>query len=402
MVSPTGQPFAFSTHCGKVRRVNQDTALVLAGRHPRETDFLAATVCDGLGGLENGDEAAILAAAAAGAVLTSHDHLEPTPRMHLAIRMANAAVFQRFRGRAASVIVSVLTMGSDVVIGWLGDARIYGLTARRNITLLTQDDTVAGAIAALEGSAPDAMDTLLQAVGQSEDVEPHVLSLTESFRSLLLVTDGVHRIDATALRWIVRHAATPTEIVQRLVAASSWEGGTDNATALALDLDRGVILDDDEELLTAWAENEPRTWQVVHGGPVLRGRPEHVSDDWFPQRVSATSSAAARRRRRRGAGGDSDDKERARPSPEPQPPLSIELLSELTTDDVPQPPSVASQPTLAFSPQESERMAPEEIQSLPTPTVDDGSVLARREQAVNEEPHAKSAGPTREVPEDPQ
>ena len=58
-----GQPFCLRTVKGMVRKSNQDVALVLAGhRFYQAGPFWGAVLCDGMGGLPYGTEAAILAA----------------------------------------------------------------------------------------------------------------------------------------------------------------------------------------------------------------------------------------------------------------------------------------------------------------------------------------------------
>ena len=265
LVAPGGQPFAFATHRGKVRQNNQDNVLVLAGRRATSSPtFIAAVLCDGMGGLEAGDEAADLAAASAGAALAGDEHLPPIERMDMAIRGANAAVFERFRGRAGTVLVAVLVEEGHTVIGWVGDARAYGLMRDREPDLLTRDDTIANEIARIEGEAPEAMDALLRAVGQKPDVEPHVMPVEPGARALLLVSDGVHRIEPGALTWVNRHARSSRELVERLRAAALWEGGIDNATALVLELGEAPPLDGENgPILAAWVEEQPRIWEMV-------------------------------------------------------------------------------------------------------------------------------------------
>jgi serine/threonine protein phosphatase PrpC len=264
LVAPGGHPFAFATHRGKVRKDNQDTALVLAGRRATSSQtFLAAILCDGMGGLDAGDEAADLAAASAGAALARDERLAPVARMDRAIRGANAAVFERFRGRAGTVLVAVLVEAGQAVIGWVGDARAYGLVRGREPERLTEDDTVATAIARIEGAAPDAMDALLRAIGQKPTVEPNLKVVEPGPRALLLVSDGVHRIEPAALAWVCRHAQSSTELVERLRAAASWEGGVDNATALVLELGESPSFGEDGVFLAAWVEAQPRTWEIA-------------------------------------------------------------------------------------------------------------------------------------------
>jgi PPM family protein phosphatase len=262
-VAPRDQPFAFRTHHGKVRKDNQDAALILAGRAAGTRTFCAAILCDGMGGLENGADAADLAAATAGGVLAASPQLRPLDRVELAIRAANEAVFSTFRGRAGTVLVAALIESREVVVGWVGDARAYGARRSGDPTPLTRDDTVAAEIARIEGSAPDAMDSLLRAVGQAPRIEPHVALIREEYARLLLVSDGVHRIEPPALSWVNRHSKTSAELVERLVAASFWEGGSDNSTAIALDLTTSPLFHESGQVLAAWVESQPRIWEVM-------------------------------------------------------------------------------------------------------------------------------------------
>src|SRR5688572_26277310 len=105
-VAPPGQPFAFRTRRGNVRRANEDTALVITGRRAKGAPpYLAGILCDGMGGLPNGDAAATLAAAVMGRVLAGSELLSPTERMRAAIIASNAEVFAAFSGRSGAVVV---------------------------------------------------------------------------------------------------------------------------------------------------------------------------------------------------------------------------------------------------------------------------------------------------------
>lgn len=338
LVAPGGQPFAFSTHRGKVRKDNQDTALVVAGRRATSSQtFLAAILCDGMGGLEAGDEAADLAAASAGAALARDERLAPIERMDRAIRGANAAVFDRFRGRAGTVLVAVLVEEGQAVIGWVGDARAYGLVRGREPERLTDDDTVATAIARIEGTAPDAMDALLRAIGQKSTVEPNIKLVEPGPRALLLVSDGVHRIEPAALGWVCRHAQSSTELVERLRAAASWEGGVDNATALVLELGESQSLVEEGTFVAVWVETQPRIWEIVimeqsassrsasqlSPAPALAARQEQPGPAMAPKRKrERTVKRGGKRERTAERGDDRMQTSRARPE---QVPLTIEL-----------------------------------------------------------------------------
>lgn len=329
LVAPGGQPFAFRTHRGKIRKDNQDTALVLIGRRATSPQpFLAAILCDGMGGLEAGDDAADLAAASVGAMLARDDELAPGERMAQAIRTANAAVFERFHGRAGAVLVAALVEGNDTLIGWLGDARIYGVLHGGALRLLTRDDTVATEIERIDGTAPDAMNALLRAVGTKPNAEPHVEYLEADFRELLLVSDGVHRIEREAFDWVLRHAQTSTEMVERLIAASLWEGGLDNATAVVVRLQQQLSINEVGPTLAAWVEAQPRIWQMIMTEPVrlkpsLISQPETVTAYLDEQQYQGTS-VASQGKKARHTKTRNNKSQKHQPAPE-QAPLSIEL-----------------------------------------------------------------------------
>lgn len=267
-VQPVDQPFAFQTHHGKVRSSNQDTAIVVAGRRlGKREPFLAAILCDGMGGLEHGAEAAQLATSSAAAFLAGNTALKPAERMADAIRCANARVFDCFRGGAGTVLVAVLIEDGQVILGWVGDARAYALIPGRPPELLSYDDTVATAVARIEGPAPDAMNTLLRAVGVKAHVEPHIQVIPPGYQRMILVSDGVYHIESQAFAWICRNARTNSELASRLVFGALWEGGHDNATALAVDLLTPPHLDSTGEMVVAWAEAQPRVWETVRLGP---------------------------------------------------------------------------------------------------------------------------------------
>ncbi|HRI69017.1 MAG TPA: hypothetical protein PK156_32525, partial [Polyangium sp.] len=249
LVAHPNQLFAFCSHVGRVRTENQDNALVLTGRRMGATKpFLAAIVCDGMGGLEAGDDAADLAIAAAGSILCSNEPMSPDERMRQSILTANRVVFERYRGQAGAVFVAVLLDKDNShcapVIGWVGDARAYGLLPNE-LRQLTRDDTVAAQIEALEGSAPDAMNQPLQAIGVKVDVRPNIVTVSPDHLRFLLVSDGVHRLDPAAMQWVRRYARNTQEIVERLVEAANWQEGVDNATALAIDLKKEILLDEE-------------------------------------------------------------------------------------------------------------------------------------------------------------
>lgn len=331
VVAPPEQPFAFDSDRGQKRRENQDNAIVLTGRRLGATrSFLVAIVCDGMGGLEAGDDAADLAIASAGAILCSDGSLPPDIRMQQAIGAANRRVFEKYRGHAGAVFVAALIdrerADQPPVIGWVGDARAYGLTANNGLLQLTRDDTVAAQIEALEGPAPEAMNQPLQAIGVKPNVRPNVLFVPPEILQLLLVSDGVHRIDPAVMFWIRRYARNTQELVERLVQAAYWQDGLDNATALAIDLQKDVLIHEEGPVVLAWVRDEPRIWQTVATLGARGQVPEEtLSAADFNTQKTETGSKVLKKREH-----SSGDKGKARPkkSPVEQPQLIVDFEEE--------------------------------------------------------------------------
>jgi hypothetical protein len=111
------------------------------------------------------------------------------------------------------------------------------------IKQLTIDDTLDAELARLgrrRESEPELHRGLVQFIGVGPDLEPHVAAVPGGSRGLVLSTDGVHSIPAPVLEWIVRGAAQLQLLPERLVTASEWHGGRDNATAIVIGLQNGV------------------------------------------------------------------------------------------------------------------------------------------------------------------
>lgn len=111
------------------------------------------------------------------------------------------------------------------------------------IKQLTIDDTLDAELARLgrrRESEPELHRGLVQFIGVGPDLEPHVAAVPDGSRGLVLSTDGVHSIPAAVFEWIVRGAAQLQLLPERLVAASEWHGGRDNATAIVVGLQNGA------------------------------------------------------------------------------------------------------------------------------------------------------------------
>jgi serine/threonine protein phosphatase PrpC len=234
-----GEPdICVGTSVGAVRKQNQDRALIAFARYPAtpERNFVLGVVCDGLGGLARGEEAAVVALSTfVSRVLRTPKQL-PAERLRLAILAANDSVHNVLQGRGGTTIAAaMIRMHDDDMIGInVGDSRIYGANSSRKTKQLSIDDTLAGFLGDQESSDIN-RNRLVQYVGMGEGIEPHIVQTSQrEFDFVLITSDGIHNAPQDAFSRTIQAPSTNLNLVQRLIALSEALGGQDNATALLL------------------------------------------------------------------------------------------------------------------------------------------------------------------------
>jgi serine/threonine protein phosphatase PrpC len=153
--------------------------------------------------------------------------------------------------------VSAAGIVSDrLVIATVGDSRAY--VQRGGVLVqVTQDQSLSSALLDAghgEIEAANAGSAILQALGVGDDVEPS-LSIIELRRGdrVLLCSDGLHGlVGDPALAVLMAEPHTVAESVMLLVTAARAAGGSDNITAIVLDVagDRLTPPKDDDDLPT--------------------------------------------------------------------------------------------------------------------------------------------------------
>jgi protein phosphatase len=214
-------------------------------------------VADGMGGHERGDQAAQLGLDAAVKVLTARleDHwdyasgfpgAEPADVVRGAFERANQriyewAVTQDLSGDTGTTLVLVVCTDEEVVIGNVGDSRVYAVTGE-GVRKLTEDHSWvgeqvrAGFLTEEEAARSPLRNQLTQAVGVDAAVEPHVVSLPlEGGAVFLACTDGLTDVMGTdALAEVVHAGGEPEDLCRALVALAVAAGTTDNVTVATL------------------------------------------------------------------------------------------------------------------------------------------------------------------------
>ncbi|MEO6239379.1 MAG: protein phosphatase 2C domain-containing protein, partial [Vicinamibacterales bacterium] len=231
---------AGNTHPGLLRGSNEDRFHY----DPARGVFI---VIDGVGGQAAGDTAAETALRQIRARLEAGDGAAED-RLRDAITSANNEVYRlaslrpEWRGMACVLTVAVVD-GSDVVVGHVGDTRMYKVR-RGRIDKLTRDHSPIGEREdAGELSEADAMrhprrNEVYRDVG-SEAHQPADAGWIDVERvpfeedgAILLCSDGLtDLVDSTTIRLTVeKYAGHPYEIVRALIDAANEVGGKDNVT----------------------------------------------------------------------------------------------------------------------------------------------------------------------------
>jgi serine/threonine protein phosphatase PrpC len=236
---------------GRVRSENQDKVLGVAF-YPQNLDqaFHAFVVCDGLGGMESGEQCAALCASVfVTELVASAGQADRVVRLRKAVERANSEVLRVYRERGGTTLSAILVEPHGATAVAVGDTRIYSHGEKGELSQVSRDDTIGEQIAALKQDNLNRIDKSLakqlsQAIGQSNSINPQIYDVsssvlpsaaktaTRSRLGLLVTTDGIHGLGSYVLDRISRGAGSARELVHRLTTVSDWMGGFDNASAI--------------------------------------------------------------------------------------------------------------------------------------------------------------------------
>ena len=124
-----------------------------------------------------------------------------------------------------------------------GDSRIYVTSSSSNgqrLKNISRDDTLAARIHEMRGvSFTEAKEIpysegLAQFVGIGQGLQPQIMGSSDfhGVTSVLIASDGLYGSIETTLEQYVANAPGEKELVQRLLHASRWTGGSDNASLI--------------------------------------------------------------------------------------------------------------------------------------------------------------------------
>jgi serine/threonine protein phosphatase PrpC len=290
------------TSVGAVRDGNQDGALILRASYAAtpERDFALGVLCDGIGGLPRGEDAAFWAVSAFVSRFLRTAKLGTPERLAGAASGANAAVYELLRGRGGATLSAIVVDALGTLYGVnVGDSRIYGITQSRALTQLSHDDTLRAILGKQDDV--DQSNRLIQYIGMGEGLEPHLITPGRGdFDSILLTSDGVHGAPADVIALVVRNASGNIELVRRLIGLSDILGGHDNSTALILPvrLQRPDSSPEQGLSLTFWSPlDRLEVWLPVLVGDTHQDRPSSAKNESSTNLDSLPTKVRGRRRR---------------------------------------------------------------------------------------------------------
>lgn len=257
-------------------------------------------VVDGIGGQAAGEQAAQTALSTVRARL-ERETGRIEDRVREAIGLANDQIYRlassrpEWRGMACVLTVAVVNDG-DVVIGHVGDTRLYKLRSGR-LTKLTRDHSPvgeredAGQLTEREAMQHPRRNEVFRDVGSEAhrpddarfiDVVRHPF---EADAALLLCSDGLtDQVPSAAIARIVREfAGRPREVVHALVQAANDAGGKDNVTAVYVEGPRFATAEDTRDLRALRAERRQLSTPEVEARPsALTSGDEHTTSNRRP------------------------------------------------------------------------------------------------------------------------
>jgi serine/threonine protein phosphatase PrpC len=234
------------TDTGLVREHNEDRLLLLP-------DAGVFAVVDGMGGKAAGEKAAEIAVAVLKANLDSAVLLDPVLQVHRAIVAANNEIYRMAEANSdwagmACVLTVAVVRGRKVIVGHVGDSRLYKLD-RENIQKLTKDHSPVGEredareLTELQAMRHPRRNEVFRDVG-SELRGEHDSNFVDVFEAafepdsaILLCSDGLTDI-VTAARIhevVAANAGDPAQSSRELIRVANQAGGRDNITAIVVE-----------------------------------------------------------------------------------------------------------------------------------------------------------------------
>ena len=231
--------FNAKTHVGRVRKVNEDSILVLP-------DQQIWVVSDGMGGHEGGDYASRMVVDCIAVLPADMAPTEKLGQIRQAVQAAHRTIFHEAETRhatmGATVVALVLADGHFGAL-WAGDSRLYRLRDGK-IELLTTDHSIVAALVEAgqmnwdEAAKHPQSNAITRAVGVGEELElDKIRGDALPGDRFLLCSDGLNKYAGIAELGSAL-SGVPIEVVtENLVQMALDRGGADNVSVIVVDVE---------------------------------------------------------------------------------------------------------------------------------------------------------------------
>lgn len=239
---------------GRKREINEDYYLIRKISDHCEMYIVA----DGLGGYESGEVASkICAETIHEGILNEYDRISKSKNkdkyisnmLKNIIQNTNDKIFNlektdiKYKGMGTTLLL-VFRYYDNIYYLSIGDSRIYYIDREfKEITRLTEDDTYVNTLVKTniityeESKNHPQKHILTKAVGVFKDIEVEVSKLDDNLNGyILLCTDGVTNMIKNHEILNIFKSYEFDMLAQKIVDESNSKGGTDNITALVIDI----------------------------------------------------------------------------------------------------------------------------------------------------------------------
>lgn len=245
------------TNVGRVREDNEDSFSLTDGLEGKEKSGIFV-VADGVGGSARGGDAAQLVTRIMPEVYRRESDEQPglglIDRLRSVIRLVNQRVASTLDATRSpfpslTTAASLVLEHKQVVIGHVGDSRIYVFPSNNRLVRLTEDHSLAALRVQCsdDDSIPFGRNTLTQAIGygegdEDERVHPAVMSFPAARGDIyLLASDGLwNEVPDERIAEIlskVRIDSSLDDVARELVASANDAGAHDNITVVLVSIE---------------------------------------------------------------------------------------------------------------------------------------------------------------------
>lgn len=239
-----------STHAGLKRTRNEDRFGVCIINTKSSSKYFLSVICDGVGSSQDGDVAATIAIASLAEEIINSD---PSKNLKLLtndiIVKTDQKVALALKGSGLTTLSLVIGKfgTNEILAANIGDSRVYKWDSSTSfLEQITVDDTFENELkgTGLENSevldARGLRGTLSQAVGEinrnQNSLKVNIYDLTNnSSKGAILVTDGAWKSDELGFELISKNATSSLDAARRIAAFSTWSGGIDNVSIIAIE-----------------------------------------------------------------------------------------------------------------------------------------------------------------------